>query len=136
MAYSTYSCAQISEEAARLSAHAAQADGGQNSKATGDAVATGVGAVLFWLALFFIRGDSTTAAEVASLNGQMQAVEEVGIQKKFNITFRATPPLGVGADELNKDGKESVSGVTEEARQTAFFGSNPDFAANAGICRP
>lgn len=92
VAYSTCCCPQISEEAARLSAHAAQAAGVQNSKATGDAVATGVGAVLFWPAPFFIKGNSTTAAEVASLKGQMQAVEEASIQKKCDITFRATPP--------------------------------------------
>ena len=58
VAYSSFTCAQISEEAARLSARAAQAAGVQNSKATGDAVATGVSVVLFWPALFFIKGDS------------------------------------------------------------------------------
>jgi hypothetical protein len=91
IAYSSYTCSQISEEAARLSARAAEATGVQNSKATGDAVATGA-AIIFWPALLFIKGDSTTGAELARLKGEMQAIEDASIQKKCNISFRATPP--------------------------------------------
>ena len=54
--YQSYSCAQLREEAARVSARAAEASGAQNQKANNDAIATGVGAVLFWPALFFIKG--------------------------------------------------------------------------------
>ena len=56
--YQNYTCAQLQEEAARVSARAAIANGAQDQKATGDAVATGVGVVLFWPALFFIKGDA------------------------------------------------------------------------------
>jgi hypothetical protein len=50
--YQTYSCGQLQEEAARVSARVVQLAGVQDSKATSDAVATGVGVVLFWPALF------------------------------------------------------------------------------------
>jgi uncharacterized protein YceK len=54
--YQSYTCAQLQEEAARVSARAAVASGAQDQKATNDAVATGVGVVLFWPALFFHQG--------------------------------------------------------------------------------
>jgi hypothetical protein len=44
--YQSFTCAQLSEEAARVSSRAAIANGAQDQKATGDAVATGVGVVI------------------------------------------------------------------------------------------
>src|SRR5271163_5153624 len=88
--YQSYTCAQLQEEAARVSARAAEASGAQNQKANNDAIATGVGAVLFWPALFFIKGDSTSAQEVAQLKGDMDAIEEANIQKKCGMQFRKT----------------------------------------------
>lgn len=88
MTYESWTCAQIAQEAARVSARAAQLAGVQDSKATGDAVATGVGVVLFWPALFFIKGDSTTAAELARLKGEMEAIEQVSIRKSCGIQFK------------------------------------------------
>lgn len=86
--YATYSCAQLRDEAARVSNRAMQVSGAQSSKATTDAIATGVGVVLFWPALFLIKGDGTTAAEVARLKGEMEAIEQVSIQKRCGIEFR------------------------------------------------
>lgn len=91
MQYASYSCPQLREEATRLSSRAIQATGEQNSKATSDAVATTVGVVLFWPALFFIKGDSSTAAEVARLKGEMDALEQASIQKKCGIQFQRAP---------------------------------------------
>ncbi len=86
--YAAFKCDQIREEASRLSARAAQVAGAQDSKATNDAVATGVGVVLFWPALFFIKGDSTTAAELSRLKGEMEAIEQASIQKRCGVTFQ------------------------------------------------
>ena len=86
--YASYSCAQLRDEAARVSTRAMQVSGAQSNKATTDAVATGVGVILFWPALFLIKGDGTTAAEVARLKGEMEAIEQVSIQKKCRIEFR------------------------------------------------
>ena len=65
--YDAYSCPQLREEAARISAKAAEAAGVQDNKANGDAVATGVALVLFWPAAFFVKGNGATGAEVAHL---------------------------------------------------------------------
>jgi hypothetical protein len=86
--YQNYTCAQLQEEAARVSARAAIANGAQDQKATGDAVATGVGVVLFWPALFFIKGDAASAQEVAQLKGDMDAIEQANIQKKCGLQFQ------------------------------------------------
>ncbi len=86
--YQNYSCSQLGEEASRLASRAAQVAGVQDSKATNDAVATGVGVIIFWPALFLIKGDATTAAELARLKGEMEAIERVSIEKKCNIRFQ------------------------------------------------
>lgn len=86
--YTSYSCNELASEASRVSSRAAQVTGAHDQKATNDAVATGVGLVLFWPALFFIKGDGASAAEVASLKGQMEAIEQASIQKKCGLQFR------------------------------------------------
>ena len=90
--YQSFSCAQLREEASRVSSRAIQVTGAQQSKATSDAVAMGVGLVLFWPSLFFIKGDGTTAAEVARLKGEMDAIEQASIAKKCGIQFQRAAP--------------------------------------------
>lgn len=87
LAYESYECDQLSAEAERVSFHAADIAGVQRKKAKGDAVATGVALILFWPALFFIKGNGTTESEVARLKGEMEALERVAIQKRCNIRF-------------------------------------------------
>lgn len=54
--YQPYSCEQIAAEAERVSTRVSQISGVQDSKATSDAVATGVAIVIFWPAAFMISG--------------------------------------------------------------------------------
>jgi hypothetical protein len=86
--YDAYSCDQLAAEAGRVSARASQTMGVQQKKATGDAVAMGVGLVLFWPALFFIKGNGGSETEIARLKGEMEAIEQVSIQKKCGIQFQ------------------------------------------------
>ena len=65
--------------------------GVQDEKATNDAVATGVGAVLFWPSLFFIKGDGQTAAELGRLRGEFEAIEQASIQKNCGMRFQRAP---------------------------------------------
>ena len=88
LAYESYNCNQLSQEAERISYRAADATGVQHKKAKNDAVATGVALILFWPALFFIKGKGASESEVARLKGEMEAVEKVSIQKDCNIQFR------------------------------------------------
>jgi hypothetical protein len=91
MSYQPYDCTQLAAEADRISARVTQAAGVQDSNRTSDAVLTTVGVVVFWPALFALKGDGNNAAELARLKGEMEALEGEAIRKKCNITFqRAT----------------------------------------------
>jgi len=90
--YQSFNCNQLSEEAQRVATAAATATGVQDHQVTSDAVAMGVGLVIFWPSLFFIGGDKTNAAQLAQLIGQMDAIQQASIQKNCGIQFRPAPP--------------------------------------------
>lgn len=92
LVYDTYTCPQLTAEAQRLSGRAAEASGAQDSARGSDAAMVAVSAVIFWPALFFIKGDSAKASELARLKGEMEAVEQASIRKKCQITFRREEP--------------------------------------------
>lgn len=85
--YRAMSCQELTQEAQRVSARVAAVTGVQNQKATRDAVAMTVGMVVFWPALFFVGGDQGNGAELASLKGQMEAIEAVNAEKRCGIQF-------------------------------------------------
>jgi hypothetical protein len=90
--YQSYSCDQISAEATRLSHKAQELAGVQQKKATSDAVAMGVGLVLFWPALFMIKGNDEKAGELARVRGEMDAIQQASIEKNCGIEFEAPKP--------------------------------------------
>jgi hypothetical protein len=90
--YETFTCEQISAEAARVSSRAATAMGVQQQNASSDAVAVGIGVIIFWPALFFIKGNGANEAEVARLKGEMDALEQASIQKQCGIQFQRPEP--------------------------------------------
>lgn len=92
LAYQGLSCKQIAQEASRVSSRVGEVSGVQNKKAKDDAVATGVAIVVFWPAAFFIKGDKQTAAELARLKGELQALEQTSIKKNCGIVFQRTAP--------------------------------------------
>lgn len=85
--YEAYSCEQLGLEAQRVSARAGQLSGQQDQQANKDAVAVGVSLILFWPAVFLIKGDNTTAAELSRLKGEMNTIEQVSIQKQCGFQF-------------------------------------------------
>lgn len=80
LAYQNYSCEQVTLEMQRIAHKVAEVSGVQRSEATNDAVATGVGVVVFWPALFFLMG-SDKEQELARLKGESETLEQVAIQK-------------------------------------------------------
>lgn len=80
LVYQSFTCDQIGEELARVVARASEVAGVQQGTAGDDAVAMGVGLVLFWPALFFISG-SDRSAELARLKGEVEAIEKAAIRK-------------------------------------------------------
>lgn len=90
--YQNLTCEQLALEAQSASARAIAASGQQDQKATGDAVAMTVGLVVFWPALFLMKGDGAQAAEVARLKGEMEAIEHASIANSCGISFAKEPP--------------------------------------------
>jgi hypothetical protein len=85
--YESLSCDRLREEATAVSARAIAASGTQQKKADNDAVAVGVGLVIFWPALFFAKGDGASAAEVSRLKGEMKAIETASLKNNCGIRF-------------------------------------------------
>lgn len=94
MQYNAYDCQQIAAERQRVSSRVAQLKGEVDDNATGDAVATTVGVILFWPALFFIDGDGPEANEYARLKGEHEALQKASIEKKCGMvtTTSSTTP--------------------------------------------
>jgi len=90
--YQAYSCQQIGAEAQRVSAKATELAGVQDQKRSNDAVTTGVTLVLFWPAAFLLNGNGQTAAELASLKGQFDALQQASIQKNCGLQFQNSAP--------------------------------------------
>ena len=86
--YESYSCTQLGEEAERVSARAAQLAGQLDQKATNDAVAVGVGLVLFWPALLLIGGNGPEGPEFARLKGQKEAIEQAAARRSCKLKFQ------------------------------------------------
>ena len=82
--YSDYSCDQIKQELLRVNRRVVEVTGSQQKHADNDAVAMGVGLVLFWPALFFLAGGDKKD-ELARLKGEYDALEQAAIQKDCMI---------------------------------------------------
>jgi len=102
--YQAYDCDQIGMELRRVNRRLIEVTGAQQKEADKDAVAMGVGLVLFWPALFFLAGDDH-AAELGRLKGEYEALESSAIQKRCDI-----------AQEL-KVAREERQRREEEARE-------------------
>ncbi len=79
--YSSMSCRQLQAEAVRLNNDVARLTGQQQKKATNDAVAMGVGMVLFWPALFALGSGSDVAPQLAQAKGQAEAIQAAARQR-------------------------------------------------------
>lgn len=82
--YQGYNCNQIRTEMSRISRRVNEVAGVQDSQASKDSVALGVGMVLFWPALFFMIGKDKEE-ELSRLKGEYEALEQAAIQKDCNV---------------------------------------------------
>lgn len=62
---------------------------------------TGVALVLFWPAMFAVGGDGQTAAELARLKGEMDAIEQTSIARNCGIKFEREKPKPSKPSQLN-----------------------------------
>jgi len=86
--YSGYTCQQLAEEGRRVSARAAIAAGQQDKNRKNDTIKTTVGVLIFWPVILANEGNNQVTAELASLKGQMKAIEETSVKKNCGIKFQ------------------------------------------------
>lgn len=91
MQYQPYDCAQIASELQRVQSRSAQLAGRLDEAAANDKVLTGVGAVLFWPALFALGGTKQQEAEYARLKGEHDALTQASIARRCPGAMPAAP---------------------------------------------
>jgi hypothetical protein len=104
--YQDFSCKQIRSELMRVSRKVNEISGAQDKQASNDAVAMGVGLVIFWPALFFISGHDQHI-ELADLKGQYDALEEAAIQKNCDVAMEIQEAKKMAA-ERSQQQQQSV----------------------------
>jgi len=80
--YQSYNCEQVTVEVARIQSRVNQLGGRLDDAAQNDKIITGVGAILFWPALFALGGTREQEAEYARLKGEYEALQRVAVMKK------------------------------------------------------
>ena len=80
--YQSYDCGQIRGELVRISQRVDEVTGQQRKQASNDALAMGVGLVLFWPALFFLAGGNDKKEELGRLKGEYDALQAAAVQKQ------------------------------------------------------
>jgi hypothetical protein len=94
MTYENYSCQQLVTENARLQQRLSSVAGAVDKKAHGDKVKMGVGLVLFWPTLLFLKGDGAEAQEYARLKGEHEAFDEAYLRKNCSSQVAVAPSIG------------------------------------------
>lgn len=129
--YNSYDCEQIDIEYARVRRKVAEVIGHQGGEAGKDAVAMGVGLVLFWPALFFLAGGNDQKEQLGRLKGELEALESAAVEKKCAGFFTRLETERRNAEakraaEAEKLKKQKLEGCTPSAT-----GSYPSWCAEA-----
>lgn len=82
MTYENFNCQQLIEENNRIQVRISEVAGTVDKRASGDKTKMGVGLILFWPTLFFLKGDGPEAQELARLKGEHEALEQAYIKKQ------------------------------------------------------
>lgn len=82
--YADFDCNQVRQEILRVHERVSSIAGMQRTKAKSDAMAVGVGLVLYWPALFLVAGGDMDE-EIASLKGQYEALSVTAEDKNCPV---------------------------------------------------
>lgn len=85
--YSYYTCGQLGMEMERLQYQANVLGSRQQARRTNDKIMVGVGILVAWPALFFLKGNDKRKAEYAQLTGDFAAAKTAYDYQKCNLSF-------------------------------------------------
>jgi len=103
--YSNYDCQQIALEKDNIERRVNELYFAVEQRAKNDRVSMGVGMVLFWPALFFLKGDSPEAAEYSRMKGEYEAIQSVAVMKKCDVIFQDDLMNAIEASKNNPSKK-------------------------------
>ena len=83
--YQGYDCGKIRGELVRIGHRVDEVTGHQRKQASNDALAMGVGLVLFWPALFFLAGGNDKKEELGRLKGEYDALQQAAVTKRCDL---------------------------------------------------
>ena len=86
--YESFSCDQIAAEKISVDQRTQTLYQSLRKRRKGDNAKMAVGLVLFWPALFFLKGNGAKQAEFAQLKGDYYALRTVSNQKTCGVQFR------------------------------------------------
>lgn len=96
MTYDRFECAQLVEENQRIQMRISEVSGDVDKRASGDKTKMGVGLILFWPTLFFLKGDGPEAQELARLKGEHDALEKAYVEKSCSNPRVESAPVSSG----------------------------------------
>jgi hypothetical protein len=99
--YMNYDCTQINMEKSEVERRVNDLYFKVEQRAKNDRAAMGVGMVLFWPSLFFLKGDSPEAAEYAQMKGEYEALRSIAVQKKCGTAFSDDLMNSIEAEKNN-----------------------------------
>jgi hypothetical protein len=117
--YSDYDCDQVRGELVRVSAKVREVSGAQDKEAEGDAIATGVGLVLFWPALFFLIGEDRKH-ELGQLKGEYDSLQAAAVEKDCEIAAEIAE-----AERLDAARRSAKVEKTKDWEANFGTGTNP-----------
>lgn len=120
MTYENYSCQQLVTENERLQRQLSSVAGDVDKKAHGDKVKMGVGLVLFWPTLFFLKGDGVEAQEYARLKGEHEAFEEAYVRKNCANAAAASQSNAAVLSTAPAIGTSTYEGASAPAAKAEF----------------
>lgn len=120
--YKDYDCDQIALEMDHISRRTTELYHSLKADNTADKWQMGVGLIVFWPALFLLEGgDGPEAAEYAQLKGEYEALRQVAVEKKCQLS--SLPP---SPEEIIKESEEQRKKEDKDAEE----GDSPDAAAS------
>lgn len=99
MQYQSYDCDQIAGEVQRIQVRVNQLGGRLDEASSNDKAIVGVGAILFWPALFALGGTKQQEAEYARMKGEYDALQQAAVLKKCPGAVAPAQPVPPSPDK-------------------------------------
>jgi len=116
--YQNMNCSQLTAELVRVGTRVSQLGGELDEASSNDAAITGIGAILFWPALFALGGKGQQEAEYGRVKGEYEALNQATIQKNCLVNYggNSTQNDLIDSSGSNSSGKLTLIQAGEKCK--------------------